>query len=105
MSNFIKHDLGKPDFSLIDPYWHEDVAQVLTFGAKKYKRNNWQKNTDKNRTIAALERHLNAIKKGELIDPETNMQHTAHIACNSMFLHYMIHREMLVQRFKNNEAL
>lgn len=90
MSSFMKFDEDKPRFDLIDPWFHEDVAKVLTMGAKKYKANNWKKNKDITRYIAALERHLNAIKKGELKDEESLLQHSAHIACNAMFLHYMI---------------
>lgn len=90
MSSFMKFDEDKPRFDLIDPWFHEDVAKVLTMGAKKYKVNNWKKNKDITRYISALERHLNAIKKGELKDEESLLQHSAHIACNAMFLHYMI---------------
>lgn len=89
----IKFDDKKPMFDLIDPYFAEDLARVLTFGAAKYKPNNWQKvKNAKTRYIAALERHINAYKKGEVIDPESGLPHTAHIACNSMFLHYLDRR-------------
>lgn len=87
---FKKDDNGKPRFDLIDPYFEEDIAKVLTMGASKYAENNWKLNTDINRYISALQRHLNKIKQGEYIDDESLLQHTAHIACNAMFLHYMI---------------
>lgn len=92
MSNFMKFDENKPMFDLIDPYFEEDVAKVLTMGAKKYAKNNWQKNEDIDRYIGALQRHLNDIKKGNFKDKESKLQHTAHIACNAMFLHYMIRK-------------
>ena len=85
-----KFDQTKTRFDLIDPYYHEDLAKVLTYGAIKYEENNWQKLPDaKKRYIAALERHLNKVKKGILFDHESTLQHTAHIACNAMFLHWL----------------
>ena len=86
----MKFDQEKTRFDLIDPYFHKDLAQVLTFGAIKYKPNNWQHVKDaKTRYIAALERHTNAYKMGEITDQESGLPHMAHIACNSMFLHYL----------------
>lgn len=90
MSKFMKFDDNKPMFDLIDPYYHEDIAKVLTKGAVKYEKDNWKLNQDLDRYIGALERHLNDIKKGRYKDKETKLQHTAHIACNAMFIHYMI---------------
>jgi hypothetical protein len=87
---FLKFDAGKPRFNLIDPDWHTDVAKVLTMGAQKYEANNWKLNEELDRYIDALERHLIEIKKGKFKDSESKLQHTAHIACNTMFLHYMI---------------
>ena len=94
MSSFMKFDGDKPMFHLIDPVWHESTVKVLTMGAAKYVENNWKKNKDINRYISALERHLNDIKKGIFIDPESGELHTAHIACNSMFLHYMLDKKV-----------
>ena len=91
---FMKFDTQKPMFHLIDPVWHESVAKVLTAGAQKYEENNWKKNKDPNRYISALERHLNAIKRGEFIDAETGELHTANISCNAMFLHYMLGKKV-----------
>lgn len=91
-TEFLKFDSAKPRFDLIDPWFSEDTAKVLTMGAMKYAEDNWKLNTDIKRYIGALERHLNEIKKGELFDAESTLQHTAHIACNAMFLHYMIRK-------------
>ena len=87
---FIKYDKGKPSFDLVDPFFEEDIAKVLSMGAAKYEPNNWQLNEDINRYIGALQRHLNDIKKGIYKDKESKLQHTAHIACNAMFIHWMI---------------
>lgn len=86
----MKYDADKPDFGLIDPWFYEDLARVLTFGAKKYKPNNWQQvKNAKSRYVAALERHVNAYNKGEIFDQESGLSHMAHVAVNAMFLHYL----------------
>ena len=100
----MKFDDEKTNFDLIDPWFHEDLARVLTFGALKYKPNNWQKvKNAKQRYTAALERHLNAYKKGEMIDPDSGLSHMAHIACNSMFLHYLNRMEMENESQRNTK--
>mgnify|MGYP003654444538 CR=1 FL=1 len=63
------------------------LATVLTFGASKYKANNWRKCTDTGRYLAACHRHLNAILCGEELDPETGFRHWDHISTNLMFLY------------------
>jgi hypothetical protein len=89
-TRFIKYDVGKPAFDLVDPFFEEDIAKVLSKGAAKYAANNWQLNEDIDRFTGALQRHLNDIKKGIYKDKESKLQHTAHIACNAMFIHWMI---------------
>jgi hypothetical protein len=85
----IKHDEGKPRFDLIDGYAMEQLAWVLTFGAEKYEPHNWRKGIKFSRLIAAAERHLNAIKRGEDFDNETKLPHAAHAMCCLMFLTWM----------------
>ena len=83
----VKDDDGKLRFDLIEPQFEEEVAAVLTLGAKKYEANNWQKVEDPvNRYYAALRRHLNAWRSGEKTDPESGLSHLAHVATNIMFL-------------------
>ena len=38
----------------------------------------------------AVYRHLMAIRRGELIDPDDGMSHALHIACNGMILDRML---------------
>ena len=65
----------------------EAVAEVLTFGAKKYCDNNWQKvENAESRYLAALLRHLSAYKQGKKNDPESGLSHLSHAACNALFL-------------------
>lgn len=82
----IKHDKGKPRYSLIPPVLLEGVAEVMTFGAKKYKKDNWQKIDDPERYLDALMRHLEAYRRGEEFDEETGLPHLAHLATNAGFL-------------------
>lgn len=68
----------------------EDIAKVLSFGAKKYGSRNWQ-NLDnaQERYTAALIRHTNAFMKGELLDPESGLSHLAHAGCCILFLMFL----------------
>jgi len=86
-----KHDEGKARFDLIDPIFEEDLAKVMTHGALQYGEGTWA--TVPNATAryhGAIRRHLNAIKKGELIDPDSNLPHIAHVSANAMFLSYLL---------------
>lgn len=85
-----KLDTEKPRMDLIDPYAEEQLAKVLTFGAKKYADHNWRKGIAMSRLIAACHRHLNAINRGEDNDAETGLPHAAHIMCEAMFIVWMI---------------
>jgi hypothetical protein len=82
----VKHDQEKPDFSLLSPFALEEVAKVMTYGAKKYSANNWRGGFKYTRILAAVMRHLNAYQKGELKDPETGLSHLAHASCGLMML-------------------
>lgn len=81
----LKFDKEKPDFDLIEPEFEEGIARVLTYGAKKYAANNWQK-IESRRYRSALRRHWSAYRKGERFDEETGESHLYHIACCLMFL-------------------
>lgn len=70
-------------------HMEEALAKVLTFGARKYKPNNWKQCTDTGRYLAAAHRHLNAVMLGEDNDPETGLPHIDHALCNIMFLHVL----------------
>lgn len=83
----LKHDQGKPRYSLVPPAALEGVAKVLTFGAKKYSANSWQNVEDTSRYMDALIRHIEAFRQGEDVDPESGIHHMAHVATNAMFLY------------------
>ena len=83
-----KFDGGKLEYGLLPPKALEATVDVLTFGAQKYERDNWQKVPDsKRRYFDALQRHLWAWKQGEQIDPESGRHHLAHALCCLMFLY------------------
>lgn len=95
MKDAYKNDIGKARMDLIDPEWFLDVGRVLTWGSGAYDEsqkvyeNNWRQGGMRwGQVYAALQRHSLAFWSGEEIDPETGIPHMAHIACNSMFLHY-----------------
>ena len=85
-----KYDGDKPDWSLLDLNILDDMVKVLTFGAKKYERDNWQKvDNGEQRYYAALIRHLNAYRSGEHLDPESGLPHLAHAMCCLTFMSYL----------------
>lgn len=82
-----KDDGGKPDRSLIDRSFKDELCRVLEHGVRKYGRNNWRKpGLSINRLCAAMERHNDAIMAGEDIDDESGYLHSAHIAASAMFI-------------------
>lgn len=82
----MKFDTEKPKMDLLDPLALEGLANVLTFGARKYAAHNWRSGISNSRLIAAMLRHLFAIMRGEDIDPESGLPHIDHLGCCWMFL-------------------
>ena len=96
----LKYDTEKPRMELLDPEWLEEVAWVMTFGAKKYAANNWRSGISITRLLGAAMRHLLAILRGENTDPETGRSHSAHLACCSMFVFWTLkHRKDMDDRW------
>ena len=84
-----KKDKDKLRYDLIPYHALDKVAAVMTIGAAKYEPNNWfkdSKEADICRYEAALGRHYSAHMQGELIDPESGLEHTYHMATNIMFM-------------------
>lgn len=81
-----KFDQDKVRYELIPIYALHEVAQVMTYGAKKYKENNWRNGFTYMRLIGALWRHTAAFVRGETIDPETGLHHLGHAAVNCLML-------------------
>lgn len=82
-----KHDSGKPLMGAVPPNALLAVAEVLTFGAEKYGRDNWrQVESAETRYLDAALRHINAYQRGEAVDPESGESHLAHAVCSLMFM-------------------
>lgn len=85
----MKFDTGKLQYSLIPPETLTALAEVLTFGARKYAINGWKFVPDaERRYMDALFRHIEAYRMGEAIDSESGLPHLAHALANLSFLHY-----------------
>lgn len=82
----IKHDSEKPDMSLISGMALTKVAEVMTFGKKKYSAHNWRGGFAWSRPAAAALRHIFSWLNGEDKDPETGLSHLAHACCCLFFL-------------------
>lgn len=82
-----KFDDGKLQWDLVPFEQLRQVVQVLSLGAKKYSRDNWQHvPKSKSRYFAAAMRHLTDWYSVESKDQETGMNHLAHAICCLLFL-------------------
>ena len=83
----VKHDQGKPRWSLLPFREVLEVVEVLTYGSTKYSDDNWKRVPNlKTRYVDAALRHFTAWINGERFDPETNKSHLAHAVCCLLFL-------------------
>lgn len=94
-----KFDTGKPMMDLLSSTAMTQVAEVLTFGAKKYAAHNWRKGIAYSRVYAALQRHLTAWNEGQELDPESGLSHLAHAGCCLMFLLEYSSKQEKYQKF------
>ena len=99
MSEGKKFDSEKPDWSLIRMKQIEGLAQVLTYGAKKYDRHNWSK-VKPYRYFAALQRHITAWQSGEDVDEESGLNHLHHAMAN---IYFLLEHERNGNRYKFQE--
>lgn len=82
-----KLDGGKPKWYLLPWEVIEGVVKVMTFGAAKYSEAGWKSVPQaKERYFAAMMRHWMLMESGEYTDPDSNLPHWAHFACNAVFL-------------------
>ena len=83
----IKHDDGKPDWTLVPFSALVPVIRVLEFGERKYSRDGWKFVEDaERRYLASAFRHLTAFADGETHDEESGKSHLAHAVCDLLFL-------------------
>ena len=63
----------------------QEVGKVGTFGANKYTDNGWiEVPNGQSRYADALLRHYFKSKMGEEIDPDSDLDHLAHLAWNAL---------------------
>ena len=74
-----KDTSGKVKLNLIPPHSLDAIARVREFGVSKYGDAwGWLNAVKEEDFIEATKRHLNAIAKGEEIDPESGHPHLWH---------------------------
>ena len=82
-----KFDHGKPDLSyLLEFPIFTDYCRVMQSGEAKYGRDNFKLHDNPNRIVAALLRHLSALHNGEKTDPDSGIDHLAHVIANAAIL-------------------
>ena len=85
-----KWDYDKARYDLFPWGLTEKTVDVMTFGAKKYDPNNWQKvDNGIERYFAAMMRHIIAWRNGEINDPESGLPHLAHANCCMNFIYWL----------------
>lgn len=82
----VKHDQEKPDMSLLSAIAITRIAEVMSYGKKKYSAHNWRGGLAFSRLLGACLRHVFAYVGGESIDPESGLSHLAHASCCLMML-------------------
>tara|TARA_Y100000310_G_C20621684_1_gene783667 strand:- start:1106 stop:1435 length:330 start_codon:yes stop_codon:yes gene_type:complete len=86
----MKHDKGKPMLGLVPPLTATRIARVMAECVERteapYAINSWRNVKPVTRYLDALERHVEAIKDGELIDLDSGLPHIDHVLTNAAFL-------------------
>jgi hypothetical protein len=84
----VKNDGGKPRFELIPAVALFAIAEALTYGAKKYEADNYRKGGGLawRRIFGAINRHAWAWLGGEDLDPESGLNHLAHMGAGVVML-------------------
>lgn len=83
VEEFLKFDAEKLRYDLVPPSAIKALAEVYTFGARKYKPNNWKLCAEPEKYLAALMRHLEAYRAGEELDKDSGLPHLAHLLTNA----------------------
>jgi hypothetical protein len=90
-TNGARFNEGKPRLGLLSPWALKGLAEVLTYGERKYNAWNWAKGLSYLATVDSLQRHLQAFLQGEAVDPESGLPHVDHLQANAMFLSHFVH--------------
>lgn len=79
-------DNPKRLIELVPPILIAEIADVMTFGAKKYAPGNWMRGMSWSTVYGALQRHQNSWFMGEENDPDSGLPHMGHAGCCLAFL-------------------
>lgn len=64
----------------------KECIKVLEYGTRKYAAWNWARGSNYSVPFGCALRHLDAIIRGEEIDPESGCSHMGHVTANIVFL-------------------
>lgn len=86
----------KTPLHLVPPEAKRLTALALAHGAGKYGAWNWRDaGVEMTTYLAAIERHCDALRDGEDIDPESGLHHVAHVLAGASILADAIARGMV----------
>lgn len=87
LSQGVKYDEDKLKYHLVDPFALAWLVATLSYGAVKYEEENWREVKNANsRYYAALLRHLELWRAGEVFDEESGLPHLACVMFCAMCL-------------------
>lgn len=91
LAEFQERNIDSPlDYAVMRANWDgnawKDCAEVFDYGRKKYAAWNWAKGFNWSVVIDSAARHLMAMSKGEVLDPESGLPHRGHVMCNLVML-------------------
>lgn len=103
----IKFDTGKLRYDLVPTEAYKGIAEVMTFGARKYKPNNWRTVDDVHRFMGAAERHYQEFKYvmetgdcSKLYDEETGLHVLKHVMTNLTFIMELVSDKEAVEAWR-----
>ena len=84
----VKETSDKPRLELLAPYYELGMARVMAkaIDSGKYREEDWRKGRPWREYLGAAKRHLNAMARGEDIDPHSGELHAYHLGCCAMIL-------------------
>lgn len=81
-----RYNDNKTQLDLIPLASLKPAADVFQYGAEKYAAWNWAKGQPWSVPLECAMRHIAALQRGEMIDPESGHPHFGHLLCNAIML-------------------
>ena len=97
-----RHNSGKARPSLNTPMASKLSARRWTKGAEKYSDWNWKRGFETNEIIDSLERHLIAIKSGEYVDRDWDIDVETKYGLSTHMDGLIVNAEMLIDQYYRN---